>query len=169
MWANGLDILAGMQVVSQGGNRGPTGKARQSHCRGWRGHINWGGRWRLGKIGSAYAWTQFITIFMQRRHQQAWLGSFEGKVPGPGTIAFAPSLEDTPAARINNSDICLGEPDGTAKNQQMAPSLSGYGGRRASHGPAWLQEGRDGTKASVALVTDFSGRLFATLTPAVGA
>ena len=49
--------------------------------------------------------------FMQRRHQQAWL---EGKAPETGTVAFPPSLENSPAAGIDDGNICLGECDGTA-------------------------------------------------------
>ena len=148
MWANGLDALAGMQVVHQGHNRGTMGKARRWNYRGWCSRINWGGRQGLEKIGGAYAWAQFIIIFMQRRHQQAWLVGLEleGKAPEPGTIEFLPSLEDTLAVGIEDGDICLGERNGATKISKWPQAYQGGGGRGASHGPAWLQEEEMGPK-----------------------
>ena len=61
---------------------------------------------------------------MQCRHRQAWL---EGKVPGPGTLAFPPSLEDTLAIWIDNSYICLGEHDGAAKISKWPQAYQGVG------------------------------------------
>ncbi len=79
-----------------------------------------------------------------------------------------PTLEDTAAvSRINNKDTCLGEGDGVAKIGKWSQTYEGVG-ERGMMWPCMAAGGSEGTKASVALATDLSGSLFATLTKTVG-
>ena len=90
-------------------------------------------------------------------------------MPEPGTVRFPPTLEDTAALRVNNKDPCLGEGDGVAKISANSPNPMRVGGKKGMTWPCLAAEGREGTKADVALAIDLSGSPFATRTQTVGA